>query len=160
MKIVTPRFAVHYIAGLLLLLCVSSCHYNKSHDKEIADAKRKAVEYYKLVQQSNTDAVPALFSDHFYKSTTRDHLLTMINNAKVEYGAITSYYMSASKDMYSFKRGKEDETIDLVYKVTYSSGHISKERFTFFLEDETVGKIEAFKMSKWKDGIEDDDDEL
>lgn len=160
MEIATSRSAVHHVAGLLLVFFMTSCHFSKSHDKELADAKQKAAEYYKLVQQGKTDAVPALFSAHFYKSTTRDHLLTMINNAKVEYGAITSYYMSASKDMYSFKRGKEDETIDLVYKVHYSSGHISKERFTFFLEDETVGKIEAFKMSKWKDGIEDDDDEL
>lgn len=139
----------------LILLVVQSCKSDSIEKKmELLAPSTRVVgsEFYLRLQKQDYESAYNLFSEHLYKSYSRENIRILFTDIKGKYGIVKNAELTNLKLTTSLKDGEKQHLISNVYKVLYSSGFLAKEQLTFIVSDSTksFNKVDGYSFEEYK----------
>ncbi len=139
----------------LLLLTVSffffpSCESFEKVDKFEPLASKYTTQYYEYLKNEHADSTMTLFSDSFFEDVTIEKYKKHIAKLMKVKGGVSSYELERNEISRKTRNGVTTNEFSQIYKVVYLDGFMGKERFTFLVINDSVGKIESIEMEEYK----------
>ena len=141
----------YFIFLLICLITTTSCS-NISNIKKYTETVYPTVaDFYRAIKQNKLENTRSLYSRDLLDVTPADSVLSILRQIKSKFGNIHKYELIESTVANITNENKSISKFVQVYKVQYTSSTLTKETFSFLINEGKVvdKKIFSYETDFW-----------
>ena len=106
--------------------------------------------YYGFVKRHSYDSIKTIVTPDFFGKSDSKEMISILEKMQNDFGDIIEADCENSKYEYFFTGGKQENRIELTYKVKYANNHFNTDVFTFKFNSNFNGKIYGIRFVQWE----------